>query len=307
METTDVGADQSRRDLKAGLTVTWVGVAVNIALFAAKLVAGLLGRSQALVADAVHSLSDLFSDFVVLLGLKLGHKKEDEDHHFGHARIETISGMMVGAILLVVGIGIAYNAIVTIYEHRVATPGLMAIIVAFISVILKEAMYWYTVTVGRRTKSLALVANAWHHRTDGFSSVAVLIGVTAAYVNPDWHLADAIAAIVVVIFIMKIGASLTWAGLKQVVDTAPDRDVQDQLIRTAREVTGVRQVHDVRARYSGAQILVEMHIVVDPELTVREGHCIADEVRDRVVAAVDDVTRVIVHVDPEIEPRRPIG
>ncbi|UCE23465.1 MAG: cation transporter [Candidatus Zixiibacteriota bacterium] len=279
--------------------MTWVGVALNVVLVVVKIFAGVVGRSQALVADGVHSISDLFSDFVVLVGLRLGRKEEDEDHPFGHARIETISSMLVGAILLIVGLGIAYNALTSIYEHRQASPGLLTIFVAAFSVISKEAMYWYTLRVGRRIKSLAVVGNAWHHRSDAFSSVAVLIGVTAAYINPAWDLADAYAALIVTLFILKVGWSLAWGGLKQVVDTAPSREILDQLVETASGVEGVWEVHDVRARYSGSQIFVEMHIVVDPNLTVREGHHIADKVRFHLVNQVSDVTRVIIHVDPE--------
>ncbi len=299
MFSTNTSNQQLQKEVASGLTVTWVGMAINVVLVAAKLAAGIVSRSQALVADGVHSVSDLFSDFVVLVGLRLGRKEEDEDHPFGHARIETISSMLVGALLLVVGAGIAFNALTSIYEHRRASPGLLAIIVAAFSIISKEAMYWYTVRVGRRIKSLALIGNAWHHRSDALSSVAVLIGVTAAYINPEWHLADAYAALIVTLFIFKVGWSLAWGALKQVVDTAPDREILDQLVETASAVDGVWEVHDVRARYSGSQIFVEMHIVVDPELTVREGHHIADKVRFHLVNKISDVTRVIIHVDPE--------
>lgn len=293
--------EQERKDLSSGLIVTWVGCAVNVVLVALKLLAGLAGGSQALIADGVHSISDLFSDFVVLLGLKLGRREEDENHPFGHARIETISGMLVGAILIIIAAGIAYKAFASIYEHRAGTPGLLAIIVAAASILLKEGMYWYTIKVGRRIKSPAVIGNAWHHRTDAFSSVAVLIGVTAAYINPAWHLADAYAALIVTVFIFKVGASLTWGALKQVVDTAPDKRILDKMVGAALKVRGVQQVHDVRARYSGQQIFVEMHVVVDPNLTVRQGHEIADKVRFHVVNEIADVTRVIVHIDPDAD------
>ena len=299
MITIGTDKEQERKDLSSGLVVTWVGCAVNVVLVAVKFIAGLAVGSQALIADGVHSVSDLFSDFVVLVGLKLGRQEEDENHPFGHARIETISGMLVGAILLVVAAGIAYKAFASIHEHRVSTPGVLAIIVAAASILLKEGMYWYTMKVGRRIKSLALIGNAWHHRTDAFSSVAVLIGVTAAYIKPAWHLADAYAALVVTIFIFKVGGSLTWGALKQVVDTAPDRRILEQMLQAALSVEGVQQVHDVRARYSGQQIFVEMHVVVDPNLTVRQGHIIADKVRFHLVNEISDVTRVIVHIDPD--------
>ncbi len=290
-----------QRELSAGLNVTWIGAITNVVLVVSKILVGLAARSQALIADGVHSLSDLFSDFVVLIGLKLGRREEDENHPFGHARIETISSMIVGATLFVVGLSIAYNAVTAIYEHRESTPGLLAIIVAFASIVLKEGMYWYTIKVGRRIKSLALIGNAWHHRSDAFTSVAVLIGVTAAYIKPSWYLADAYAALIVTIFILKVGIDLAWGAIKQVVDTAPDRKVLNQLVAIAGKVEGVWQVHDLRARYSGSQIFVEMHIVVDPELTVREGHKIAATVKYYLINEIADVTRVIIHVDPEIK------
>lgn len=299
MSSISLESDKARSELKAGLTVTWVGIGSNIFLAAIKIFAGLVGRSQALVADGVHSLSDLFSDFIVLFGLRMGRKEEDEDHPFGHARIETISSMLVGAILVIVGVGIAYNAIVSIYEHEASVPGIPVIIVAAFSILLKEGLYWYTLKTGKRIKSLALIGNAWHHRTDAFSSVAVLIGATAAYIEPSWHLADAFAALIVTFFIGRVGVELVWGALKQVVDTAPDRKVLDQMMSTAAEIDGVRQVHDVRARYSGSQIFVEMHVVVDPELTVREGHRIASEVRAHLRSRISDITRVIIHVDPD--------
>lgn len=294
-----VTPDSHSTALAAGLRVTWVGAVVNVSLVVFKLWAGLLSGSQALVADGVHSLSDLFSDVVVLFGLKWGRASEDADHPYGHARIETISGMIVGLVLILVGLWIAYQAIASIYLHQVARPSLLAIWAAAVSVVLKEALYWYTVVVGRRIKSVAVIANAWHHRSDAFSSVAVLVGVGATYLNPNWHLADSIAALAVIYFVVKMGGKLTWAAFKELADTAPDRDVLMNLRRHAEGFEGVRQVHDLRARYSGSQIFVEIHIVVDPDLTVRAGHEIARTVKASLLNEFADVTRVIVHVDPE--------
>jgi cation diffusion facilitator family transporter len=283
-----------------GIRVTLIGSIVNLLLMVFKLVAGFAANSQALIADGVHSLSDLFSDFVVILGVKIGRKREDPDHHYGHARIETISGMVVGILLVAVGIGIAYSAIATIYGHSVSRPGLFAIWAAVISIVLKEGMYWWTLIVGRRIKSMALIANAWHHRTDAFSSVAVLIGVGAAYINPDWHLTDSIAALVVTFFVLRVGLQLIWSAFRELSDAAPDRVVLTEIARTAKGIVGVRQVHDLRARYSGSQIFVELHIVVDPSISVRHGHAIAKEVKATLLDQFADVTRVIIHVDPEL-------
>ena len=293
------GADERLEQVGAGIRVTWIGSIVNLLLVAFKLWAGVAARSQALIADGVHSLSDLFSDFVVLLGLVWGHKHEDEDHPYGHARIETISSMIVGMLLILVGIWIVYTAIRSIYLHETARPSLFAIWAAVISIVLKEAMFWWTIIIGRRLRSMALIGNAWHHRTDALSSVAVLIGVGAVYMNPSWHLADAIAAIVVTFFVVKVGASLTWQALKELSDAAPDRTVLKEIALRALQIEGVREVHDLRARHSGSQIFVELHIVVDPHITVRDGHAIAATVKHYLLNDFTDVTRVIIHVDPE--------
>jgi len=286
----------------AGLRATWIGVVANVALVIFKLWAGFLSNSQALIADGIHSLSDLFSDFVVILGLKWGRQAEDADHPFGHARIETISSMIIGLVLIIAGLGITYSAVLSIYHHEPSSPSMFAVYVAAISVLFKEALFWYTLRVGRRLKSLALIGNAWHHRADALSSVAVLAGVGAVYVNPDWYLADSYAALLVTYFVIKVGITLVWSAFKELADTAPDRDVLNDLTECAAVIDGVRQVHDLRARHSGSQIFVEVHIVVDPELTVRQGHDIARTVKHSLLDGFADVTRVIVHVDPELKP-----
>ena len=285
--------------LASGLRVTWIGTAVNIVLIVFKLWAGLASRSQALIADGIHSVSDLFSDFVVLLGLRWGRKDEDEDHQFGHARIETISSMIVGLLLLLVSAGLLYNGFNAIFSHQVSKPSLFAVYAAIISIALKEGLYWYTLAVGKRLRSSVVIGNAWHHRTDAFSSVAVLLGVGATYLNPEWHLADAYAALLVTVFIVKVGANLVWDAFKELSDAAPDKGLVSLMFQEARQVEGVRQVHDLRARHSGPQIFAELHIVVDPDLTVRAGHDIARTVKHRLLDRFRDVTRVIIHVDPE--------
>ncbi len=293
------GNPHDQNDLVSGFRVTWVGIAVNVVLIVFKLWAGLASRSQALIADGIHSISDLFGDFVVLLGLRWGRKSEDEDHQFGHARIETISSMIVGLLLILVGLGLIYNALNVVYSRESSIPSLFAIYAAIISIVLKEALYWYTLAVGKRLRSPALIGNAWHHRTDALSSVAVLVGVGATYLNPDWYLADVYAAMLVTIFILKVGVKLVWEAFKELSDTAPDKGIVARMLHEARDVEGVLQVHDLRARHSGPQIFAEVHIVVDPNLTVRAGHDIARAVKYRLLDHFEDITRVIIHVDPE--------
>jgi cation diffusion facilitator family transporter len=286
----------------AGIRATWIGSVVNLFLAVFKTWVGLLSRSQALVADGVHSLSDLFSDVIVILGLRWGRKSEDQDHPFGHARIETISSMVVGVVLIIVGLGLAQTAVAALGRGERPVPSLLAIWAAAASIVLKEGMYRYTVVVGRRLRSPALIGNAWHHRSDALSSVAVLAGVGASYVHPAWSRADAYAALLVTFFVLRVGVNLTWSAFKELSDTAPAPAEVEAIAGKAREVEGVRQVHDIRARYSGPQIFVEVHIVVDPDLSVRQGHEIAREVKWRLLGDLHDVTRVIVHVDPDTKP-----
>ena len=285
--------------VRSGLQVTFVGAAVNIGLTALKFWGGVVGQSQALIADAVHSISDLLTDAVVIFGLRWGHKEADENHHFGHARIETFAGLVVGLALVLVGAFLVYHAVHTITEHRLSQPTAVAVLVAAASIILKETLFWYTVGVGRRLRSSSLVANAWHHRSDALSSVAVLLGVGAGVIDPNWRIADAYAAIVVAVLVAKVGIDIGWRAVREVVDTAPDREVMSRLTELALSVEGVREVHDVRARHSGPQILAEMHVVVDPDLTVREGHSIAKTVELLLREKIADLTSVIIHVDPD--------
>ncbi|MEA1981199.1 MAG: cation diffusion facilitator family transporter, partial [candidate division Zixibacteria bacterium] len=273
----------SEQDTKSGINVTLAGMFINIALVVFKLWVGIIGKSQALIADGVHSLSDLFSDLIVILGIRWGRKDPDEDHPFGHRRIETIASLIVGFFLVSVGIGIIYDAIIKITENNFYSPSIYVIYVAAGSIISKEILFWYTRSVGQKIKSTVIMANAWHHRTDALSSVAVLIGVLFVYINPKFYLADIIAAIIVSLLIMQVGASLIWSALKEVVDTAPDKEILAKIEQHAERIEGVKQAHDIRARFSGALILVEIHIVVDPDLTVREGHNIAKQVEHRLL------------------------
>jgi cation diffusion facilitator family transporter len=285
--------------LASGLRVTWVGMAANLFLVVLKLWVGLLARSQALVADAAHSVSDLFSDLIVLLGLRWGRKAADVEHPFGHGRIETIASLLVGAALVLAALGIAWQAVNGIYSRQVSVPSLLAVYAAAASILIKEGLYRYTIVVGRRIKSMPLVANAWHHRADALSSVAVLIGVGAVYIRPDWYLADSVAALVVAFFVLKVGAKFCWTAFKELADTAPGVEVVAAITQTAGSVKGVRGVHDVRARQSGPHLLAELHLVVDKDITVLEGHTLAREAEKRLLAKISDLHSVTIHVDPD--------
>jgi len=284
-----------------GKSVTIIGVLLNTLLIAFKFIAGVYGHSQALIADAVHSISDLFTDAVVLLGLGMGRKAPDEGHHFGHARIETLASATVGLALIATAVYLGINASLNIYRHQEFHPTSLALIGAGVSIALKEALYHYTVHIGRRIKSQLLLANAWHHRSDAFSSVAVFLGVGGAILKPSWHILDAFAALLVSFLIIKVGLDIFRNTLREFTDTAPKSEILKDIIACAQGVEGVLDVHDLRVRTSGGLYQMEAHILVDGQLTVTEGHRIAKTVESCLEREIEDLDRIIIHVDPAIQ------
>jgi cation diffusion facilitator family transporter len=284
-----------------GRKVTLVGVLVNISLIVIKLVTGIFGSSQALIADAVHSFSDFFTDVVVLIGLKISNKPPDKTHHFGHARIETLASTIVGMALIGTALYIGIEACLTIYRHTKYHPTALALFGAGVSIVLKEILYHYTIRTGRRIKSQLIVANAWHHRSDALSSVAVFIGVAGTQINPSWHILDSFAALLVSFFIVKIGLEILRDALREFTDTAPKPEIIEKIRKCALFVDGVLDTHDLRVRTSGGLYQMEIHIVVDGQLTVLEGHKIAKAVEECLIEDVGNFGGITIHVDPENE------
>lgn len=288
-------------DYKSGVHITLTGILLNLFLFGIKLAGGVWGHSHALIADAVHSISDFFTDLLALIGLKYLRKKKDEEHHYGHGKIETLSAMFLGIFLVGTGILIAKNAFLNIYHHTGSSPQKIAIVVAAISVVLNEVLFRFTRRIGKKIKSSVLIGNAWHHRSDAFSSLAVLIGVGAAYIRPEWYILDSYAALIVSFFIVWVGGRIAWGGTRDIIDSAPAAHILDRIKATAMSAPGVIGVSQMRARYSGNKIIVDFNIEVDPEITVTDGHKIATEVEDRIFAEMPEVMDVLVHMEPAIK------
>ena len=228
-------------------------------------------------------------------------KKPDEEHHFGHARIETLASAIVGLALIATALYLGIDASLNIYNHTEYHPTGLALMGAGISIAFKEALYHYTVHTGRRIKSQLVVANAWHHRSDAFSSVAVLLGVAGTLINPSWHILDSFAALLVSFFIIKVGLGILRNSLREFTDTAPHQEILNKISDCIRSVEGVFDMHDLRVRTSGGLYQMETHIVVDGQLTVTEGHGIAKAVESCLTEEFEDLDRVIIHVDPVIE------
>jgi cation diffusion facilitator family transporter len=278
--------------------VTLIGSVVDLLLGVIKVVVGYLAHSQALVADGIHSFSDLLTDFLVLFAAKHAHREADEEHPYGHGRIETVATVALGVALLTVAIGISYDAVRRLMApEMLLVPGVLALVAALLSVFAKEAIYQYTARIARRLRSNMLHANAWHSRSDAISSIVVVIGVGGTMAGLPWL--DAVAAIVVALMIAKIAWDLLWQSLQELIDTALDAEQVEAISASIHDVPGVRSLHMLRTRRSGSDALVDVHILVDPRLSVSEGHQIGETVRSRLLAGTDEITDVTVHIDPE--------
>jgi cation diffusion facilitator family transporter len=278
--------------------ITWLGLAVNLALVAVKFAAGYYGRSQAVLADAVHSLSDSVTDVVLLIGLRYWAQPPDETHPHGHRRIETLVTIAIGLSLAVVGLGLGWHALDTLRSGHRHVPGVVALVAAVLSIVLKEWLYRITIIAGRRLKSSAVTANAWHHRSDALSSLPVAIAVGAAIIRPDWAVLDQVSAMLVTLFILYAAWKITHPALAELVDAGASAQVRQQLAELAQGVEGVINLHHLRTRFMGGRLHVDLHIRVDARLTVHEGHEIAHRVRDKLVDEGPDVVDVLVHVEP---------
>jgi cation diffusion facilitator family transporter len=278
--------------------VTWVGLWANLFLAGFKFIAGISGRSQALVADAIHSLTDLTTDIAVIAGSHYWSRPPDDDHPYGHKRLETLVTVFIGIVLIAAGIGIGWRAISTLQQKNAAPPGWIAVLAAIVSIVCKEAIYRWTATTGKRVKSPALAANAWHHRTDALSSLPVLVAVAGAKAFPSWSFLDHFGAAVVSIFILHASIKIIWPAVSELIDAGVPTETRKKIRAMVLKNEDVLQVHDIRTRYISSSIQVDLHIVVDGTITVRAGHVIADDVRDRIVEEISEVLDVIVHVDP---------
>jgi len=286
--------------------VTWIGFLTNIMLASIKFAAGYFGRSQAMLADAIHSLTDITTDLAVIAGSHFWSRPPDTGHPYGHRRLETLVTVFIGLMLAAAGIGIGWEAISTLHEKDASAPGWIALCAALVSILTKETLYRWTAAAGKRIKSPALAANAWHHRTDAISSLPVLIAVGGALLFPSWSFLDHVGAVVVSIFIIHAAMKIIWPGISELIDAGAPKDVQKLIKDIACNNQGVQEVHKVRTRYISTSIQIDMHIVVDGSISVREGHAIADEVENRIMDGIPNVLDVVIHVDPPVTAGRTI-
>lgn len=283
--------------------VTFIGFAVNLLLAGIKLAAGILGRSGAMVADAVHSFSDMATDVVVIAFAKISAKPKDEGHDYGHGKYETLATIIISLALAAVGTGILVNSIgairVVVDGGLLPRPGTVALLAAAVSIIVKEILYRYTVREGRRVSSPSMIANAWHHRSDALSSLGTLAGIGCAYFLGDkWRIADPIAALVVAVFIFKIAFDLIRTGLDELLERSLPEDVEEEILRVVAANPEVREPHNLRTRRIGASIAVEVHVRVDGAMSVCRSHELAEDIERRLRARFGEGTMIAIHVEP---------
>lgn len=283
--------------------VTFIGFAVNLVLAAGKLAAGLLGRSGAMVADAVHSFSDLATDVVVIAFARISAKPKDTGHDYGHGKYETLATIVISLVLAAVGAGIllgAVRAIRAVLDGGVLPrPGAVALIAAVVSIIAKEVLYRYTVRAGRAVESPSLIANAWHHRSDALSSLGTLIGIACAYfLGQKWRIADPIAALLVAVFIFKIAFNLIRRGLDELLERSLPDEVEQEILRIVAADPAVHDPHNLRTRRIGASIAIEVHVRMDGEMSVRRSHEVTVGIERRLRERFGAGTMIAVHVEP---------
>ena len=295
-------SEKSSRE-KGIYKVTIVGSVVNFLLLVFKFFAGITGHSAAMLADAVHSLSDFITDIVVIVFVRIAGKPEDKGHDYGHGKYETLATAIIGLLLLCVGFGIFWNGASSIYTFlqggQMESPGVVALVAALVSIVSKEILYQYTVIQGKKLNSQAVVANAWHHRSDALSSIGTAIGIGGAILLGDhWRVLDPIAAVVVSFFIMKVSVQLLIPCVDELLEKSLPDDVEKEIEQTVLSFPGVSQPHHLRTRRIGSYYAIEIHVRMDGKITLEEAHGTATAIENKLKEMFGKGTHVGIHVEP---------
>lgn len=285
------------------IIATWIGIIVNVILTILKAVGGLLSGSRALVADAAHSASDIVSSVVILFAVKIADKPPDEEHPYGHGKAENIASIIVALLLIVVGVEISISSIKVFFGEIPTAPTTLALYILVISIILKEILFHYKYHVGKKYESAALIADAWHHRSDSLSSLAALGGVGLAILGEQFNIGilvygDAVAGIAVSVIVIKVGYDLAKSSANVVLEQVLPKQEVRKYIKAVLKIDGVKRVDELLARTHGRYIIIDLKISVDPEITVKQGHDIARETKDSLMADYKEIENVLVHINP---------
>lgn len=304
------GSTQSTSDIQNGIVsedefqrvankVSFVTIIGNLLLSVMKLIVGFVAHSNAMISDAIHSASDVFSTFVVIIGIKLASKKADKEHPYGHERLECVAAIVLSMVLFITGLGIGATALKNITSgdyNNIAVPGILALIAAIISIISKEAMYWYTRYNAKKIDSSALMADAWHHRSDAFSSIGALIGIAGARMG--FPVMDSIASLIIFVFIIKAAYDIFKDAIDKMVDHACDDDTVNQIRECVMKHEDVLGIDMLQTRIFGNKIYVDLEIATDGSYTLSKAHTIAESVHDDIEKSFPKVKHIMVHVNP---------
>ena len=288
-------------NIKEGMKVSVISIIGNVFLSFFKLIAGWLGNSSAMISDSIHSLSDVLSTLLVMIGLKISSKEEDKTHPYGHERIECVVAFILSIILFFTGISIGWIGVKTIFMEdysSIKTPTVIALIAAIISIITKEAMYWYTKNTAKKINSDALMADAWHHRSDALSSIGSLIGIGGAMLG--FKLFDPIASIIICLCIVKVAFDIFMDSVNKMIDRACNDDFIEELSSLVLKTDGVLEIDSIKTRLFGNRIYIDIEISADANLTLQESHQIAQDVHDNIENNFQDVKHCMVHMNPRV-------
>ena len=284
--------------------VTIVGALANVTLLIFKFVAGIISNSAAMIADAVHSLSDFITDVVVIVFVKISSKPQDKSHDYGHGKFETLATLIIGTALLFIGLMILYNGASATYRciwlgEELHRPGMIAFWAAIFSIILKEAVYQYTVYKGKNLNSQAVIANAWHHRSDAFSSIGTAVGIGGAiFLGDKWVVLDPIAAIVVSVFIINVSLKIIIKSINELLEKSLPDEIENEIIKVAESFDMVKDVHDLRTRRIGNNIAIEMHLLMDGNLSLQCTHNTTELIESELRKKYGEHTHIAIHVEP---------
>jgi len=286
--------------------ITIIGFFVNLFLTVGKISAGIIGQSAAMLADGLHSMSDFVTDIIVIVFVKISSKEKDPKHKYGHGKYETFATMLISFALMIVGVGIFWAGFQKIMSalrgEIIEQPGMIALYAAIVSVISKELLYRYTIYVGKKANSQVVIANAWHHRSDAFSSIGTGIGISGAiFLGDHWRILDPIASIVVSFFIVKVAWDLANPSVDELLESSLTEETEDEISSIIKNVPGVKAFHNLKTRKIGISVAIEVHVKVNKDLSVETSHNIATEIENSLRSKFGSQTHIGIHIEPFIE------
>lgn len=284
---------------KQAMKVSVISIVGNVLLTILKLISGIFSHSMAMISDAIHSLSDVFSTVVVMIGIKLSNRKPDKEHPYGHERLECVAASILAVMLFATGLGIGIMGLKNIANKNMVMPGLFALIIALVSIISKEAMYWYTKIIADKINSGALLADAWHHRSDALSSIGSFFGILGSRLG--FPILDSIASIIICLFILKVAIDIFKDAIDKMIDKACDTKTINQILEIATDCEQVAKVDDLKTRLFGNRAYIDLEISVDNQMTITEAHTVAQTVHDKIEKNIPMIKHCMVHVNPNEE------